>query len=449
MSERVRRWSWLLLSGVMAAQGCSGGSSAKGDGRLDGVGDGGDVDGSALDSNQTSGHNDGSIDPTSDHDGDGVLAGVDNCPSVSNPDQLDLDGDGVGDACDSDTAVCADGGATAERARSNLYFLLDWSGSMDDNDDGDTTRWERVEAALDAVAPSTVVDFDVGVALFPDPSLAASNLCAAPLEVLALGDHSANEAAFRMSYNQYDTPNVRTRTPTRNALDTVRMRLAATFASSPGSDAIVLLTDGEPNSSNAPATCSTDGDRSGAESAAKALADAGIKLYVVGMADGVNATHLQRMANNGTPGWKAGDANQPFYTATAAAELTTAFDAIREAAVACTFAVSDTGQGAADFARLRVILDGDGDASTPQNDAIIANTAYTLSGQTLTLSDTACTAFRDAVASNGAASVRIVVPCALPGDGDGGTCVPADETCNGVDDNCDGEVDEGCIIIVE
>ncbi|RBP28293.1 thrombospondin type 3 repeat-containing protein [Marinobacter pelagius] len=37
-----------------------------------------------------------------DSDGDGVLNGEDNCPLVPNPEQTDLDGDGVGDACDSD-----------------------------------------------------------------------------------------------------------------------------------------------------------------------------------------------------------------------------------------------------------------------------------------------------------------------------------------------------------
>ena len=37
---------------------------------------------------------------TIDADNDGVFNGADNCPDVYNPDQEDVDGDGVGDACD-------------------------------------------------------------------------------------------------------------------------------------------------------------------------------------------------------------------------------------------------------------------------------------------------------------------------------------------------------------
>ena len=36
----------------------------------------------------------------SDKDGDGVSDNQDNCPNTHNPDQLDMDGDGIGDACD-------------------------------------------------------------------------------------------------------------------------------------------------------------------------------------------------------------------------------------------------------------------------------------------------------------------------------------------------------------
>lgn len=35
-----------------------------------------------------------------DQDMDGVTDGSDNCPDVSNDDQADTDGDGIGDACD-------------------------------------------------------------------------------------------------------------------------------------------------------------------------------------------------------------------------------------------------------------------------------------------------------------------------------------------------------------
>ena len=43
-----------------------------------------------------------------DSDGDGVKNGADNCPGAKNPDQLDLNGDGYGDACAS--ADCKDSG---------------------------------------------------------------------------------------------------------------------------------------------------------------------------------------------------------------------------------------------------------------------------------------------------------------------------------------------------
>jgi len=51
-----------------------------------------------------------------DDDGDNRSDPIDNCPTVFNPDQSDLDGDGLGDACDPDTPLPPDEGPAEDAA---------------------------------------------------------------------------------------------------------------------------------------------------------------------------------------------------------------------------------------------------------------------------------------------------------------------------------------------
>ena len=75
--------------------------------------------------------------PVPDSDSDGVEDDVDNCPDLANPDQVDLDQDGAGDACDTDD----DGDGVVDTV---------------DSDPKDPTRWAREVPTL-ATWPSGIV----------------------------------------------------------------------------------------------------------------------------------------------------------------------------------------------------------------------------------------------------------------------------------------------------
>ncbi|SDL34199.1 Por secretion system C-terminal sorting domain-containing protein/CSLREA domain-containing protein [Salinimicrobium catena] len=73
-----------------------------------------------------------------DTDKDGIADSVDNCPEVSNPDQLDADGNGIGDACENAVCIGTDSLIITEcTSGSTVYWTLSNEGSC-----STTGRWE-------------------------------------------------------------------------------------------------------------------------------------------------------------------------------------------------------------------------------------------------------------------------------------------------------------------
>ena len=72
-----------------------------------------------------------------DRDGDGVPDSSDNCPNNANPDQADADGDGLGNACDSNTYAPAVATAAVD-ASGNEGDTLATSGAFSDADGNNT-----------------------------------------------------------------------------------------------------------------------------------------------------------------------------------------------------------------------------------------------------------------------------------------------------------------------
>ncbi len=71
-----------------------------------------------------------------DEDSDGALAGCDNCPGISNPDQADTDGDGRGDACDNCPEIANSGQEDADG--DGVGDLCDLCPGSDDRLDSDS-----------------------------------------------------------------------------------------------------------------------------------------------------------------------------------------------------------------------------------------------------------------------------------------------------------------------
>ena len=427
-----------------------------------------------------SGTNNQTIDPVADDDGDGVLNGDDNCPSVSNATQADIDGDSVGDVCDNcpDTAnrdqADSNGDGIGDACSGDHYYQLDRDRDRDatidvlDNcprdanpnqADGDGDGVGDVCDNCPAVPNPQQVDSDgdgVGDACSPT---AQGALCPSPLtsaipDLWLLLDNSGSIGQWLPQYQQglinfTNAHAADTRiglsgqsTNSTDCNDTLYRELGLwqpgelaqpiqslnpDGASTPDSalalvqsrgylidstdpqtairpKAVVLTTDGPANSCQQGPTAATT---------AAQFAAQGVVVHAIGWNWMEPATtYLSALAAAG---------NGQFFLASTAVELETALNSIREELSGPCHLQAES---IPDPNKVWVTIDG-----VPlQRNGL---DGFNVIDASVRLNGAAC---RNARAG---ATVTVQFGCSEE-------CVPTTEVCNYVDDDCDGEVDEGC-----
>lgn len=383
-----------------------------------------DGTGNVCSSNDSSGY-----DPDRDSDGDGVPDVDDLCPATKNPDQSDPDGDDVGDACDNCPAVsnhlqtdsnndgtgdactptpvgptCGTEQASFSNIAPNIYLLLDVSGSMG----GRPLSLAKQGIETTAQALASTVRF--GFAIYPK-----RGVCGAT-ERLSIGNRTVAE--IRQSYSTLRASGF---TPTGAALRDVR-RNSWLDDSSDSLDnqrpkAVVLITDGTPN------VC--ENLYPSDQEAAKLLKQ-GVKVYVVGyrfQSRGINPKTLNDIAKGGGT-----DAPGPerFFTANNASQLVQSLKKISGKLVNCTFQLD---KSPPDPNKLWVEVNGQSVSSS--------DFTYDAQSNTLQLNTQTCGQLQPQ-SPNQSGSLKVTMGCASECKPDG------EEVCDYRDNDCDGEVDEGC-----
>ena len=215
-----------------------------------------------------------------------------------------------------------------------IILLVDQSGSMSENFSGQE-RWDAVYDTLmdpvDGVVKPLESTVRFGLSLYSSNGGFEGGECPLLDEVPpALDNHAAIDAVYEAAEPIADTP-------TGDALEVVAGDLAAVMAEGP--KAIVLATDGEPD------TCAEPNPQNGQDealAAAQAAYDMGIETYVISVGDDVSEQHLQEMANAGIGLDPQGNELAPYYQALDAGELLDAFGEIVGGFASCTFELEGT-----------------------------------------------------------------------------------------------------------
>ncbi len=232
--------------------------------------------------------------------------------------------------------VCVQGELDLVARPATVVMLIDQSASMQQQFDGGT-RWQVLRNALLDEQNGAIKKLEqsvrFGIALYSSengygPSGARTCPLLEGLDEIPIdfGNHAKIRDLYAAASPIDDTP-------TAESLAAVTDRLAALPVDGP--KAILLATDGEPDTCEDSDAHNADTNRFAVDTARATFA-AGISTYVLSVGTEIAEQHLQDMANAGA-GVPDGGPNAPFYRATDQAGLRSALASMVEKSQSCTF----------------------------------------------------------------------------------------------------------------
>ena len=229
------------------------------------------------------------------------------------------------------TSDCGEVSVMLESVTPTIVLLVDQSGSMTTDFSGQE-RWDALYETLmdpnDGVVISLEANARFGLSLYSSMDGDEGGMCPMLTSVQpALNNFDAIDAV-------YSAADPLDETPTGESLDLVAVDLAAFPEEGP--KAIVLCTDGEPD------TCAEPNPQNGQPEsimAAQNAFDMGITTFVIAVGDEVGAPHLQEMANVGVGKMPDDPMPAPYYLALDAAALVQAFDDILGTFISCELTI--------------------------------------------------------------------------------------------------------------
>ena len=420
-----------------------------------------------------------------DADSDGTPERLDTCPGIPNPEQTDTDADGRGDACDNcvdlknyDQAdadnndrgdacepkpsgpICLTQPITSTRVSPNIFIVLDRSESMCGNPSNPDSvecpssgpvpdsKWANAKAALDTIADELSAQVNFGMSIYGDYRAPDRSTECSSKVILPVGKHSA--ATIKNKY-RYVVPSGST--PTHTALEDLRTsrayELAGDALGAARPKAAVLITDGQPITAS-----SCDDGHAGAVREIQALSRAGVKTYAVGFGSGVLASQLRDYAVAG--------GTTDYRLASDALTLSRELRSIAQELIGCSYTLDpapDLTRADPDKFWVSAMIDGaERTFARDPDDGF----AYAAATNAVTLNGRACRELKAGDQVSVTIDVGCVSTCAsvseevcdhvdndCDGDVDEGCSTCSPEVCDLVDNDCDGEVDEGCACLIQ